>query len=93
MRFGEHVCTFCSVLLEQTKSKTSPPRFCLIFRVLELKTRKIRGGPARKKKGGQRSAAFITRVITEAGTIRKTASVNHVLTEAVALQQPPRLMD
>jgi hypothetical protein len=86
MRFGERVSTFCGVLLQQTNSKTSPPRFCSIFRVLEHKTLKIRGGPARKKKGGWWLAAFIATVITEAGTIRKTTSVNHILTEAVALQ-------
>jgi hypothetical protein len=85
MRFGERVSTFCGVLLQQTKSKTSP-RFCSIFRVLEHKTLKIRGGPARKKNGGRWLAAFIATVIIEADTIRKTTSVNHILTEAVALQ-------
>jgi hypothetical protein len=52
MRFGECVSTFCGILLEQKKSKTSPPKFCIIFRVLKLKTLKIRRGAARKKKGG-----------------------------------------
>jgi hypothetical protein len=85
IRFGERFSTFCSVLLQQNRSKTSP-RFCLIFRVLELKTLKIRGGPARKKKGGRQLVVFISTVIIEASTIRKTTSVNHILTEAVALQ-------
>jgi hypothetical protein len=52
MRFGEHVSTFCGVLFQQTKSKTSPPIFCSIFRVLDVKTLKIGIGGARKKKGG-----------------------------------------
>jgi hypothetical protein len=60
---------------------------------LELKTLKIRRGAARKKKGGQRLGAFIATEITEAGTIRKDRLVNHILTEAVILNRPPRLMD
>jgi hypothetical protein len=91
MRFGERVSTFFGVILEQNKSKTSPHKFCTIFRVLELKTLKIRRGAARKK--GRWLGAFIAIGITEAGTIRKTASVNHILTEAVALHRLPRLMD
>jgi hypothetical protein len=53
MRFGEHVSTFCGVLFQQTKSKTSPPILCSIFRVLDFQTLKIEIGGARKKKGGQ----------------------------------------
>jgi hypothetical protein len=49
MRLGECVSTFCRVLLEQNKSKTFPPKFYTIFRVLELKTLKIRRGAVRKK--------------------------------------------
>jgi hypothetical protein len=37
-------------------------------------------------------AAFIATVITEVGTIKKIASVNDILTEAVALQWSPRLI-
>jgi hypothetical protein len=59
MRFGEHVSTFCGVLFQQTKSKTSPPIFCSIFRVLDVKTLKIGIGGTRKKKGGSSAAAFI----------------------------------
>jgi hypothetical protein len=59
---------------------------------LELKTLKIRRGAARKKKG-QWLGAFIAVGITKASTIRKTASVNHILMEAVALHRLPRLMD
>jgi hypothetical protein len=58
MRFAEHVSTFCGVLFQQTKSKTSPPIFCSIFRVLDVKTLKIGIRGMRKKKGGW-AAAFI----------------------------------
>jgi len=80
MRFGERVSTFCGVLLQQNKSKTSPPKFCTIFRVLQLKTLKIRRGATGKNKWvGRRLGAFIATAITEAGNVRRTASINHIL--------------
>jgi hypothetical protein len=47
---------------------------------------------SRKEEEGARLGAFIAVGITEAGTVRKTASVNHILTETVDLQRPPRLI-
>jgi hypothetical protein len=82
--------TFCGVLLQQTQSKTSPPRFCSIFRVLNLKTLKIGREVERKK--GTAAGAFIGGGTMEASIITETDSINTTLMEAVSLKKPPPLM-
>jgi hypothetical protein len=65
MRMEERVSTFCGVLLQQTRGKTSPPRICSIFRVLELKSLKVERGAMSKKRRGRRLGFIYSHLINE----------------------------
>jgi hypothetical protein len=92
MRFGERVSTFCGALLNKTRAKLLPLNIAQFLGFWSSKPYKLEEEPQERRRGW-RLGAFIATGITEAGTVRKTTSVNHILTEEVALQQPPRLVD
>jgi hypothetical protein len=89
---GECVATSCGALLQEIKEQNFPPKKWLVFRVLELKTRE-KWRRSLTKKMGLVARCIYSLSLTETGNFGAPASFNALLTEAVTLYEPPRVID